>query len=255
MAGAPRESSASTSRVTIAASSTYSRGASHGVGAAVRALPVLVEWPGGNYSVVASLAECWSAGSSVPSKHRRQVSSGGGCQWRALLHPTPAGPVNHTVTVVARSRVTAESRRQLDHVVFGDVWLCSGQSNMWLPLDFTFGRRQAVAAARQGVYDNIRVMCGDSGFSKVQAALPWLTASQCATHNSSERHNGNGSALASFCGTCWYFAQEITDAFRRANLKPPVLGLACASAVGAQIEGWLPTDGRCACLPPQRCDL
>jgi sialate O-acetylesterase len=44
-------------------------------------------------------------------------------EWRAVLPPAPAGGP-HTPTVAGRTTVT------LEDVPVGEVWLCSGQSNM-----------------------------------------------------------------------------------------------------------------------------
>lgn len=50
--------------------------------------------------------------------------------WRQKLPPTPATATPHTITVKAESGETAT----LENVLFGDVFLCGGQSNSeWLP--------------------------------------------------------------------------------------------------------------------------
>ena len=35
-------------------------------------------------------------------------------------------------------------------LTFGDVYVCSGQSNMWLPLGNTFSRNRSFAKVQQG---------------------------------------------------------------------------------------------------------
>jgi hypothetical protein len=49
-------------------------------------------------------------------------------------------------------------------------------------------------------------------------------------------------SLHGFCGVCWYFAQALTDSLREVGREVPTLGLACAAAVGSQIENWLPSS-------------
>ena len=48
------------------------------------------------------------------------------------------------------------------------------------------------------------------------------------------------SRMHSFCGTCWYFGQALTDSLVAAGEPPPTLGLVCIAAVGSQIENWMP---------------
>ena len=52
----------------------------------------------------------------------------------------------------------------MSDVTFGDVWFCSGQSNMQLMLDYTFERNASVAAIRAGKYRNIRLFYGPMNF-------------------------------------------------------------------------------------------
>ena len=64
-------------------------------------------------------------------------------QWMARLSSLPAGGP-HTLTVTGKNTVT------LNDVLVGDVWLASGQSNMWWPLrqgDWGVANRDAEIAA------------------------------------------------------------------------------------------------------------
>ena len=58
--------------------------------------------------------------------------------WKVLLKPRPARlePLNVSV-------VQGANRASISGVVWGDVWLCSGQSNMELPLSHTLTRNQS----------------------------------------------------------------------------------------------------------------
>lgn len=64
-------------------------------------------------------------------------------KWMARLAPLPAGGP-HTLTVTGKNTIT------LNDVLVGDVWLASGQSNMWWPLkqgDWGVANRDAEIAA------------------------------------------------------------------------------------------------------------
>ena len=75
--------------------------------------------------------------------------------WRALLPPTFAGG-DWTITATA-----GDASAALQHVTFGDVWYCSGQSNMALPLKYTLSRNQSVDMVKAKKFD-IRIQ-GMSG--------------------------------------------------------------------------------------------
>ena len=83
--------------------------------------------------------------------------------WKALLRPTKAGGA-YTITAVCTG-CAVNATQSISNVAFGDVWLCSGQSNMWLPVANSFSRNATVAAIVAGKYSNVRVMAGSSGSS------------------------------------------------------------------------------------------
>ena len=156
--------------------------------------------------------------------------------WLARLSPMADGHgVEHTLTATLRSssggvRAAASLRR----VVFGDVWLCAGQSNMWLPLSHTFERNRSVASALRGKFQNIRLTCGNSEAVQLSSTKPtsmsaWADARECAA-----------SKLLEFCAVCWYFAEELTARFIGEGRPKPTLGLACVGAGGSTIEQWAP---------------
>lgn len=84
-----------------------------------------------------------------------------GTEWKALLNPSsgPGGDFTITATCTGCANSTAAV---LEHVTFGDVWYCAGQSNMWLPMGYTFSRNTTVDAINSGKYSNIRLMAGNS---------------------------------------------------------------------------------------------
>ena len=48
--------------------------------------------------------------------------------WRVTLDPVEAGGPYSLTAAVGNSTAT------LEDVLFGDIWLCGGQSNMWLQI-------------------------------------------------------------------------------------------------------------------------
>ena len=114
--------------------------------------------------------------------------------------------------------------------------LCSGQSNMWLPVANSFSRNETAAAVKAGNYSNIRMMAGGSGSpvyadaktgrvltakdygdgicsevpgrgnsTRVQctSSNPWMTAEQSVAVGKSAA-NGGDYPLFAVGATCWY---------------------------------------------------
>ena len=53
--------------------------------------------------------------------------------WRIVLNPQPAGGPN-TIAIMCTTTEGASQTIQLKDILFGDVWVCSGQSNMQFPV-------------------------------------------------------------------------------------------------------------------------
>jgi sialate O-acetylesterase len=94
--------------------------------------------------------------------------------WKAVLHPTAAGG-DYTITAKCTGCTNATTAK-LAHVTFGDMWYCSGQSNMWLPVQYSFTRNETVAAIAAGKYTNIRGMFSPS--ATTPTAGKWKTSLQ-----------------------------------------------------------------------------
>lgn len=52
----------------------------------------------------------------------------------------------------------------LRNLTFGDVYVCTGQSNMQLMLEYTFERNSTISRIRAGQYENIRLFYGPMNF-------------------------------------------------------------------------------------------
>ena len=135
--------------------------------------------------------------------------------WIAYLPPTPAGG-DYTITATCTSGCVNSSTASINHVTFGDVFYCSGQSNMWLPLHYTYARNDTVEAIRAGKYDNLRLMAGDSQRSPYH---PWKTAKQAIA-------DGNETSptysLFQFSAACWYTGQGLSDKMSKSSDVVPI---------------------------------
>ncbi|XP_038548360.1 sialate O-acetylesterase [Micropterus salmoides] len=135
--------------------------------------------------------------------------------WQVTLDPVEAGgPYNVTATA-------QNSTATLTDVLFGDVWLCGGQSNMYFKTSQIFNASEELALAAK--YPHIRTFMAALNQSEtelidlIQVSLPWSVP----TTN-----------VAEFSAVCWLFGRYMYD-----NLKYPI-GLVESCWGGTPVEAW-----------------
>jgi len=148
--------------------------------------------------------------------HVARARADGAGAWRVTLPPlAPGGP--DTLSLIGP---TGEGQRIAD-VLVGDVWLCSGQSNMEWPVSATLNGAAEVSRARN---PRIRLLTIPRDASPVPRGAPATrVAWQSVTPES----------VRGFSAACYYFAQE---------LQPRVdvpMGLIHASWGGSSIQAWI----------------
>lgn len=139
-------------------------------------------------------------------------------KWQVALdlHDSPKGPFDLTVKGSGAPLV-------IHDVIVGDVWLCSGQSNMEFKLSQTIDGAKEIAASA-----NPLLRC----FLPKRQAV----AAPAATLNGSWIVAGPSTA-GSFSGVAWYFAKAV-----QASQKIPI-GLIDTSWGGTPIEAWISSQG------------
>ena len=137
--------------------------------------------------------------------------------WRADLPGLPAGGP-YTLTVTAKS---GRSQRA-DDVLVGDVWLCSGQSNMEYPVSGVLGAMGEIAKAND---PEMRLMTVEKKTSlnperQFPAPVQWQPVTP--------------ETVRDFSAACYFMARDL-----RASQKVP-MGLIDASWGGTAIDAWRP---------------
>ena len=151
---------------------------------------------------------------------RASALADGTGRWQVELPPFgPGGP--HQLAAATDSGET----RTLDDVLIGDVYLCSGQSNMEWPVQSTLNARREIA---QSANESIRL------FSVARAAAP-EPRDRFATAPAWQR--AGPETVAGFSATCFYFARELQK-----TVNVP-LGLIHSSWGGSNIEAWISGEG------------
>jgi sialate O-acetylesterase len=130
-----------------------------------------------------------------------QAGSGGG--WSVSLNPLPAG-IGYTLYVTGQNRIV------LSDILIGDVWVCSGQSNMSFPLSASDNGAAAAAQANQPL---LRLYDPNSSW----AACNPISAAQ-------------------YSAISYYFGQAIQQ-----DQGVPV-GLMLAAVSGSSIRNWTSWD-------------
>jgi sialate O-acetylesterase len=137
-------------------------------------------------------------------------------RWQVKLAPTPAGGPHEMV-------VRGKNEIRLDNILFGDVWLCSGQSNMrWELLSSTTGK-QALAQADLPQMRLFRAPLRSSGQPVEDVAADWKVCS--------------ATTAARFSAVGFFFGRELNR-----ELGVPI-GLIDSAWSGSRIDAWIAPEG------------
>jgi len=149
--------------------------------------------------------------------------------WSATLDPV-YDEGSYTVQVrhtLANGTVVAI---KIDDVLFGDVWICSGQSNMQMTVSLIYNATQEIANAAN--YPKIRILTT----SLIPSAIPveellginlnWAVASPASV---------GGPDWNYMSAVCWLYGRMIHEAL---NGRP--IGLISTTWGGTPIEYWAP---------------
>ncbi|KAL7400798.1 hypothetical protein ABVT39_017977 [Epinephelus coioides] len=135
--------------------------------------------------------------------------------WRVTLDPVEAGgPYNVTA-------VTKDSNATLTDVLFGDIWLCGGQSNMWFPMSMVFNASEELTLSEK--YPDVRFFMASLRTGKTEqldltaVEIPWSVAP---------------TKLENFSAVCWLYGRYLYK-----TLKYPI-GLVESCWGGTPVEVW-----------------
>ena len=136
--------------------------------------------------------------------------------WRITLKPLPASGEPRELVV----STTKSGRRTLTDMLVGEVWFCSGQSNMEMNVAMSRDGAREVAAAnfpQMRLFSVLRTTAAAPAFTVVAS---W---DACAPET-----------VANFSAAAYYLGREL-----HRELKVPV-GLIAASWGGSRIQSWTP---------------
>ena len=143
--------------------------------------------------------------------------------WILPVQTLPASYDAHTITIQAGKEV-----KELTNILFGEVWLCAGQSNMEWSVRKTPDMK---ADLKNGANNNIRLYCT----GRITASTPQNEVPAQKKHKT-QWAVCNSKSLANFSAVGYGFGKELQE-----TLNVPV-GLIDASYGGTCVEGWLSAE-------------
>ena len=162
--------------------------------------------------------------------------------WRFELPPQPATILKSQKP--ARFNISCPSTGQnaeLTNILFGDVYLCGGQSNMEFSIPATTNATKEAQKADHENYSHIRLFTVGKGTSSNDLALddlqtilqPWTVASPTSL--------AGPSGFAYFSSVCWFFGKELSDGLSKNGEHPKIpIGLISNNWGGTSVKLWVP---------------
>jgi sialate O-acetylesterase len=143
----------------------------------------------------------------------------GGGRWQVTLPPLKAGGP-HVLTVSASGR-----SQSISDVLAGDVYLCSGQSNMELSVEATTNAAREISSADNGQIRLFKVAHDNepAPANRFKEVPHWTPVT--------------GQSVKGFSAACFYFAREL----QKTEAVP--LGLIQSTWGGSRIEPWISAEG------------
>ncbi|XP_078102720.1 sialate O-acetylesterase [Sander vitreus] len=135
--------------------------------------------------------------------------------WRVTLDPVEAGGPYNVTAAVHNSTAT------LTDVLFGDIWLCGGQSNMWFQTSQIFNASEELNLAAK--FPHVRTFMASLKMSEteltdlIEVELPWSVPP---------------ANLTEFSAVCWLFGRYLYK-----TLQYPI-GLVESCWGGTPVEVW-----------------
>jgi sialate O-acetylesterase len=144
-----------------------------------------------------------------------EVKTSSGAKWMTLLQtPIAGGP--YTVTIEGENTIV------LENILIGEVWVCSGQSNMESSATHSYSFNNAKEEISNANYPKIRLFQVEKATSDTKQEDLTGTWTLCSPET-----------MKSFSGTAYFFARELQN-----KLDIPI-GLIHSSWGGTAAEVWM----------------
>ena len=164
-----------------------------------------------------------------------KVAAGKNGVWTAAFGSQVATLVATNITITSGVGTV-----ELTRVLWGDVILCSGQSNMGIPDSYILNSTAVIAAA-ETIGRSVRLLRVASGDGQATTPQTNVTLQLAWAH-------ATPATVASFSAVCWTFALNL--AYQRAaefGAAGRPLGLVMTEAGGTPVEAWMSKESAAQC--------
>jgi len=147
-------------------------------------------------------------------------------RWQVALDPLAASIIPQEFTLTSSNRESKIENRKFQDVLVGDIWLCSGQSNMGFGLS---GSRDGAEAVKQSTHEGIRLFVVPQKSAYAPGAAPAGSWRRCEP--------ASFTGFPGFSAVAYYFARKV-----HAETGVPI-GLIQAAIGGTPAETWTSAAG------------
>lgn len=163
----------------------------------------------------------------LSSTQAKKVSWSSEYIWTLQLRPVYTDQLMNIVLTETYSDTNTTNTLTINNVIFGDIWICSGQSNMQMTLSSTFNGSDEINNGYK--YDKIRLLTLERigsptpAFDIIKLAQKWSLPSKDSL---------NGDGWSYFSASCWHFGKRLNEMLNRP------IGLISTNYGGTNIEQW-----------------
>ena len=200
------------------------------------------------------------------------TASGADGTWKVLLDPLPAWG-NYSATISCPLCSGGQTSATIHSLTFGDVLVCGGQSNMWIPMVSAFTRNGTYEKLKSGKYNNLFTFVQGDYNNGADARDAWIVpgaaGDDCRVSpnptpggsitwcpilpivlapSPNTNQKGSFSAADFVPAACLFTGIGLTDLLLAAGEAPPPIGLYANPQGGTTIEAWLPLEVASACV-------
>lgn len=147
------------------------------------------------------------------ASHTQRVTADNTGRWQAKMNPLPAGGP-YSLEVEAQHSI------RLNNILMGEVWLCSGQSNMYWPVIQSDNAKATLSNADNA---RIRLFSIDPSYAVTEQYV-------LGEHQTWQQ--ASAKSVKDFSAVCYFFGNKLQE-----QLGVPV-GLVHSSWGGTKIEAW-----------------
>ncbi|WP_069658791.1 sialate O-acetylesterase [Arcticibacter eurypsychrophilus] len=152
----------------------------------------------------------------------KETQTDGNGKWKVLLDPMEASAQPQDLTIAGTNTIV------LKNILIGEVWLCSGQSNM----EYAMRKNSKLTKPYSGVNPVDELEYADNDQIRIFLVNRKELIKPQADHGG--WNVASGSALRSFSAAGYFFAKELNK-----RLQVPV-GMISSAIPGSRIEPWMP---------------